>query len=89
MKKEWIKIISQITDNIDNNNCMKCPVCGEGIDYLYVGDGNTRIGFLQVWCNKCLKGVYVSRVVAPPNARFVTFDTDLKDVVPKYEFLEG
>lgn len=57
-------------------NQIKCPNCSEcGIDYIYVGDVDTRIVFLQIWCNKCLKGIYVSRVVAPENAKFVTFDT--------------
>jgi len=89
MKKEWSRIIAQITKNFNNDYQIKCPVCGKyGIDYIYVGDGNTRVGFIQIWCNKCLKGIYVSRAAAPPNAKFVTFDTDLKDIVPKYEFVE-
>ncbi len=89
MKREWTRIISQVTENFDNKNQIKCPICGEcAMDYIYVGDGNTRIGFLQIWCNKCLKGIYVSRAVAPLDAKFVTFDTDLKGVVPKYEFVE-
>ena len=90
MKREWIKIISKITENADTTNHIKCPICtGEKIDYIYVGDGKTRVGYLQIWCNKCLKGIYVSRVVAPLNAKFVTFDTDLKEIVPNYEFVEG
>ena len=56
MKQEWIKILTQITDNLDNVDQIKCPVCGEhGIDYIYIGDEGTRVGFLQIWCNQCLR----------------------------------
>ena len=89
MKREWTRIIPQIIEDFDNINQIKCPNCKEcGVDYTYIGDGNTRICFLQIWCNKCLKGIYVSRAVAPQNAKFVTFDTDLKGIVPKVEFVE-
>lgn len=89
MKREWIRIVPKITEDFDRINQIKCPNCGEyGIDYIYVGDGNTRIGFLQIWCRKCLKGIYVSRAAAPPNAKFVTFEADLKSVVPKYELVQ-
>ena len=43
---------------------------------------------MQIWCNKCLKGIYISRAVAPVNAKFVSFDEDLKKIVPNYEFLD-
>lgn len=48
MKQEWIKILTQITDNLDNVDQIKCPVCGEhGIDYIYIGDEGTRVGFYR------------------------------------------
>ena len=86
MKKDWTKVISEITEDFNRVDQLKCPNCGEcGIDYMYVGDGHTRIGFLLIWCNKCLKGIHVSRAAAPRNAKFVTFETDLKSVVPEFE----
>lgn len=89
MKKEWIAIVSQITDDFNKINQIECPHCGKcGIDYIYIGDGDTRVGFLQIWCYKCLKGIHVSRVVAPQSAKFVTFDTELKGIVPQFEFVE-
>lgn len=89
MRKEWERIIPQIVENVEDIDKIKCPNCKEcGIDYMYIGDSHTRIGFLQIWCNKCLKGIYVSRAVAPLRVKFVTFDTDLKDLVPKFEFIE-
>ena len=88
MKSAWERTISEILKDFNIINQIKCPSCGKcGMDYIYIGDGDTRIGFLQVWCNKCLRGFYVSRAAAPPNAKFVTFETDLKDIVPKIEFV--
>lgn len=90
MRRDWIKIVPQITNNLSDTNAIKCPNCGEqGIDYIYVGDKKTRVGFLQVWCGNCLKGICISRAAAPANARFVSFDTDLRDLIPKYDSVEG
>lgn len=65
---------------------MQCPSCGEHrAKYLYIGDEKTRIGYFQIWCNKCLKGIYISRAKASADARFVSFDHDLNGTIPKYE----
>ncbi len=37
--------------------------------------------------NKCLRGICVSRAAAPPNAKFVTFETDLKGIIPNVKFV--
>lgn len=92
MRKKWLKIVPQIIDNIDNVhelNQIKCPNCSKhGIDYMYIGDEKTRIGFFQVWCNKCLKGIHISRALAPTNGKFITFDDNSQGIVPNFEFVE-
>lgn len=89
MRNKWMHILMQLTTDFDRVNQINCPNCKEcEIDYLYIGEASTRVGFLQVWCKKCLKGIYVSRAVAPQNAKFVTFDTDIKDLIPSYEFVD-
>lgn len=92
MRKKWMKIVPQIINNIENIkqiNQIKCPNCGKnGIDYIYIGDEKTRLGYFQVWCNECLKGIYISRVLAPQNAKFITFDDNLHGIVPNFEFVE-
>lgn len=89
MRKEWMKIVPQIIDNLSNIKQVQCPRCGKyGIEYLYVGDEKTRVGYLQVWCNECLKGIHISRAIAPVNARFASFDDDLSGIVPVYELDE-
>lgn len=88
MRIDWMGVAAQISENVSNVHQVRCPNCGEAkLDYIYIGDEETRIGFLQVWCNKCLKGIYLSRVIAPPNAKFVTFDSDAKSIVPPIEFV--
>lgn len=38
MKKEWIKIIPQIANHLDEVEQLKCSNCGKHeIDYIYVG----------------------------------------------------
>lgn len=86
MNKKWANMIAQVIGDFDSVNSVKCPNCGEcEIDYIYIGDEDTRIGFFQIWCNNCLKGIYVSRASAPPNAKFATFNSDIKNIVPKFE----
>ncbi len=89
MNKKWFDLVPKIVVDLQNTNQLICPNCGEqGIDYLYIGDEHTRVGYMQLWCNKCLKGIYISRALAPQKAKFVIFDTDIKDIVPQYEFVE-
>ena len=86
MRETWMKILPKLIDNLANPQEIQCPNCGEhGVEYLYIGDEKTRIGYFQVWCNKCLKGIYISRAKAPANARFVSFNHDLIGMIPKYE----
>lgn len=89
MKSDWIKMMPHLLDNLQNATKIECPNCHKyGINYIYIGDEETRVGYLQVWCNECLKGIYISRAIAPSNARFAAFDDDIKGVIPQYEFVE-
>ncbi len=42
---------------------------------------------MQVWCNKCLKGIYISRAMVPINAKFVSYREDISGMIPKYEII--
>jgi transcription elongation factor Elf1 len=62
----------------------QCPICGnKTIEYLYVGDRLTRIGFLRVWCSICLKGVHISRVSIPKDINMGDFNDELD--IPDFE----
>lgn len=90
MHEMWIQIVKNIAVKPYDIDELECPICKskKTIDYLYVGDETTRVGYLMIWCGNCLKGTYVSRVIAPPNAKFITFNDEIKDIVPKYDFDE-
>lgn len=87
MREKWMKILPQIIENLSDLQFVECPNCGENdVEYLYVGDEITRVGYMQIWCNKCLRGIYISRAVAPDRAKFVSFDEDVSGMIPKYIF---
>lgn len=86
MREKWLSLLFDTEGNLFDSQTIKCPACKEkGVEYLFTGDAKTRIGYLQVWCSKCLRGIYVSRAKAPDNARFLSFDEEHPNIVPDYE----
>jgi hypothetical protein len=54
---------------------MPCPECASGtVEFQYVGDAETRRGYLDMWCRACNKGVYLSRLTIPPEAEVIDLD---------------
>ncbi len=52
-----------------------CPECGDhAIDYEFVGDLETRMGYCLVWCNSCLVGINISRTKVPNDAEMISFE---------------
>jgi hypothetical protein len=67
----WLNLAKTLPDNSSNI----CPICQQKtVEFQYVGDPKTRIGYLDIWCSECLKGVHISRVGIPPNVSFLPFD---------------
>lgn len=85
--KIWIKNVQELTSKKVNNKV--CPNCSKGnIEYIYIGDKNEKIGYLQAWCNVCRKGIYCSRVKIPDGVDIISYDD--KDniklkAIPVYE----
>ncbi|MBW6435002.1 hypothetical protein KZ829_14770 [Actinoplanes hulinensis] len=44
----------------------------------------SRVGYLDAWCDHCVKGVQVSRVSVPEGMRFTPFGEREEDDVPNY-----
>lgn len=93
MKKEkkynrWlIEVASKIANKERKVEQIMCPQCNEKcIDYLYIGDKKTRIGYLQVWCNNCLNGIYISRAAVPNGLKMISFEDTigLNGIIPHY-----
>ena len=74
MFHDWLKLLANLSAN---NYCTKdfiCPECGKkSIDYRYVGDVSTRIGYLPIWCKNCSKGIQISRVEIPQEVKMIEF----------------
>lgn len=91
MFKKWlIEVAARISGKECESTEIKCPHCKEKcIDYLYIGDKETRIGYLQVWCNNCLNGIYISRVGIPEGLKMISFEEDiaLDRIIPNYHKL--
>lgn len=96
MKKEkkynrWlIEVASKITSKECKVEQIMCLQCNEKcIDYMYIGDKKTRIGYLQVWCNNCLNGIYISRVAVPEGLKMISFEDAiaLNSIIPHYHKL--
>ena len=88
MNKEWCNIFKQISDDYSKYNEITCPICGEKrIKYMFVGDPKNRVGYLQIWCDKCLKGIHISRSIAPLDANFISMEENAEGLLPKFELL--
>lgn len=84
---DWIKLSSMISSAPPLNPTFNCPECHRNeIDFQYVGDSVTKIGFLDVWCKSCMKGIHISRVVIPKSANMLTFgEAGTKSRIPDFK----
>jgi hypothetical protein len=56
MEPRWRDIIIAI---MERGNPSLCPECGErSIQYIFVGDLETRVGYLAIWCTACNQGLH-------------------------------
>lgn len=87
MFKKWLMTAGNISKSLNEIGNFECPNCGKKcLDYIYIGNKKTRIGYLQVWCNECLNGINISRTLIPQSAKMLSFDTteDLNKIIPSY-----
>lgn len=88
MFHKWVQLIAQIWDNLPPKNILVCPRCGKpSIDYQYVGDKDSSIGHIVIWCKSCLHEIHMSRVGIPNNANVISYKEDPKVVaerIPKF-----
>lgn len=84
----WLKLAAKIADTLPTVPALECPSCGlPKIDFQYVGDTTTKIGFLCIWCASCLHGKHISRVKIPPQAEFLSKDSleEIKNRIPNFK----
>ena len=70
MFKDWINLLAHLKENNYSTKDYVCPECNQkSIEYVYVGWSGTNIVYLPIWCNKCNKGIQISRVEIPEGAK--------------------
>lgn len=84
MLKDWLDLYKRIYENAGDVGPLVCPECGSSsVDFQYVGDEESRIGYVAMWCANCNKGASLSRVAIPPGAPFLSFDAPIQDVAAR------
>lgn len=79
--REWISITTIIYNTLPNVPVLTCPNCHElGVDFQFIGDLQTRIGFMVMWCPFCLHGIHLSRVCIPQKAQALDDDTSVEEI---------
>ena len=92
LQRRWLKVAAEVTKTVPDVPAIACPSCGEhDIQYQYVGDPATRIGFLMVWSAACSYGIHLSRVGVPAGVDMIPFDAApavLRARVPNFREVE-
>jgi hypothetical protein len=89
MFRDWLLQYSKISSSeLAKSDCL-CPECGaRAIDFQYVGDVATRVGYFAMWCNSCLRGIHISRARAPENESMLSFKDPIELItsrIPNYQ----
>lgn len=89
---QWISIATQINHSLPNVPVLYCPNCHEQkVDFQFVGDLQTRIGYMAIWCPICLHGLYLSRVRIPDEIEANYFDISIEQIskrIPNFTHVE-
>ena len=81
---QWLQLGKKIVERLPRRAAMRCPECrNESVDYQYVGDPIDRIGYLDMWCTSCQKGVHISRVEIPENADLISFNASKEQITQR------
>lgn len=54
---------------------------------IYIGSLITHIGYLPIWCSRCNKGIQISRVEIPNQAKMIDIDDleKIKSTIPNFK----
>ena len=89
---DWLTVFKDLVSSGGKSITNACPECGAAsVNFQYVGDTKTRVGYLRIWCSSCWKGVHLSRVRIPETAQMLSFDAPKEELdrkEPRFEVLE-
>lgn len=73
----WLSLSGEVTEGQDTQT-LACPSCGQhAVDFRFVGRVSDRIGYLDVWCRSCLRGIHISRMKVPQERPMLNLDRPL------------
>lgn len=77
----WISIATEIYNTLPNVPILACPSCHElGLYFQFVGDFESQIGYMAIWCPFCLYGIHISRVHIPEKTQALSFNALEKEI---------
>ncbi len=90
---QWLYLVGEIQDANGDVSHIACPSCSAtgSIDFQYVGNPETRIGYVAIWCTKCNQGFQSSRAEAPIGFDLLPFGTSAEEIrkrIPSFEHVE-
>ncbi|MBE8999343.1 hypothetical protein IQ274_14210 [Nostoc sp. LEGE 12447] len=81
---KWMYLVSDINNFLPNSTALACPNCYQlGVDFQYVGDLQTKIGYMVIWCPFCLQGIHISRVSIPDQAQALSFNLSPEKILKR------
>ncbi|MEO1374820.1 MAG: hypothetical protein AAFW70_10960 [Cyanobacteria bacterium J06635_10] len=79
--QEWISITTDIYNNLPHVPVLTCPNCHKlGVYFQFIGDSQTKIGFMVIWCPFCFHGIHLSRVHIPDQAQILPFYISIEKI---------
>ena len=88
----WMYLVTDINNSLPNLPVLACRSCYRlGVDFQYVGDLQTRIGYMVIWCPFCLQGIHISRVSIPDQAQALAFNVSAEQIlnrIPNFTHLK-
>lgn len=88
----WMSIATDINNTLPNVTVLACPSCHRlGVDFQFVGDFQTKIGYMAIWCPFCLHGIHISRVRIPEKVQSIPFNTSAEEIsrrIPNFTHVE-
>lgn len=90
MFNDWLEFLKKLSKNKYSSSDFICPECGQkDVEYIFVGDSTTHIGYLPIWCRNCNKGIQISRVEIPKEANMIEFGDleSIKNRIPNFKHI--
>lgn len=75
-----MKWIDNMVSVFEHNKDTACPCCGsQNTNHSFtVVNEKSRMGYADIWCEDCRRGIHLSRLIVPQEGREENAPTDIK-----------